>query len=183
MEAFEPFNYPQKSKKDCRFKIKVEVKAASWHPSLGPTANEPAIPQQKALVAHRKIMQISHAWSFHRKTHWIYRSSSHGELQPEAGFESLVFLQHFLLKINKMLPLFNFSIKAFARIDTLNIFSCIIILCYFSLLLLFWCNTFSVLDKLNTWPSLREGVGCSRYPRYYLFKDNSCLRTTDYASW
>lgn len=29
MEAFEPFNYPQKSKKDCRFKIKVEVKAAS----------------------------------------------------------------------------------------------------------------------------------------------------------
>ena len=32
--------------------------------------------------------------------------------------ESLVFLQQPLLKINKMLPLFNFCIKVFARINT-----------------------------------------------------------------
>ena len=35
--------------------------------------------------------------------------------------ESLVFFyNNFLIKINKMLPLFNFCIKVFARIDTLN---------------------------------------------------------------
>ena len=32
----------------------------------------------------------------------------------------VVFITTFLIQINKMLPLFNFSIKVFARIDTFN---------------------------------------------------------------